>query len=183
MWMSAVVATMRRDIDAIRRRSEDGIAHIMDSGQGVVFLAHLTANLAWVDAVSGTDPPQQARVAAVSRALTVSDTKSWQHAASGFLADALLANGLFDEALASADAGLAHVDATGARWHLAELHRLRGEALAATHQLPAAIEAFRSAIDIAGAQGARDLAQRAAASLARWSPPSPDSLGTDDRGR
>ncbi len=181
MWMSAVVASMRLDTDDLRRRSEDAIVHIMDTGHGMVFIPHLTANLAWVDALQGTDETQAVRVTTVSEALAVSETESWQHASSGFLAAALLSNGLFDEALAVADDGIAHVQPSGARWHLAELHRLRAEALVATDHLDMAIEAFHAAIGIARDQGAHGLEQRAVTSLARWSPPSPVGVDITDR--
>jgi predicted ATPase len=83
-------------------------------------------------------------------------------------ADACLAAGRIDAALSSVDHALSVVEATGERWLEAELHRLRGEALARLDPAdPAAKAEFRRAIDIAAAQGALALQRRAETSLAR----------------
>jgi hypothetical protein len=64
---------------------------------------------------------------------------------------------------------LADASSNGIRWHDAELHRVRGEALAVSAQAePGGAEAeFNAAVAIAREQGARAFALRAAGSLAK----------------
>ena len=66
-----------------------------------------------------------------------------------------------------AEQGLAQLRPTGARWFEAELHRLRGEALAGIDSSnPEAAEELARAVAIAERQGAAVLRHRAEASLA-----------------
>lgn len=86
-----------------------------------------------------------------------------------FQADALVSIGQLDEALAVIDATLACVATTGVRYFEAELHRLRGEALA--RHRPAQVDAgpsLRRAVAIARDQGARWWELRALSSLVRF---------------
>jgi predicted ATPase len=85
------------------------------------------------------------------------------------LADTLVEAGEIDEALAIASDGLAIAERTGEGVPLAELHRVRGEALLrSVAGGPAAAEAsFHSALAVARRQHARLLELRAAISLAR----------------
>ncbi len=57
--------------------------------------------------------------------------------------------------------------ATGAVWDLADMHRVRGDLLQAQGEQQAAEDAFVHALELAGELGARLLALRAAAALAR----------------
>ncbi len=88
----------------------------------------------------------------------------------GLLASALAANGLLSEALQTVDDAFAISDRTGERFYVAELHRLLGELrLAQDHSMDAcrlAEQEFRTAMCLADDQGARQLALRAAVSLA-----------------
>jgi predicted ATPase len=85
-------------------------------------------------------------------------------------AEALAANGELSAALATIDAGLALVERDGVRWHLAELHRVKGE-LALRRCEPSSEQVaeacFEQAIAVAEFQGALVWQLRAAASLAR----------------
>jgi predicted ATPase len=85
----------------------------------------------------------------------------------GFLAEAHLRVGQFDEALTSLDRAAEAVAATGERYYQAELHRLRGAVLAATGNMVEAESWFRQALDTACSQQAKSLELRAATSLAR----------------
>ena len=85
------------------------------------------------------------------------------------LAEAYLRAGNAAEGLAAAERGLAFADETGERFYEAELHRLRGELRRAAGGAEADVVAcFEQALAVAGHQGARALALRAATSLARF---------------
>ena len=86
---------------------------------------------------------------------------------STFLAEGLLLHSEVEEARAVVDEAIADAERTGVRLHLAEMHRLRGEAL---HRLGArdqARAALQHAREIARGQGAKLLEARAAASQVR----------------
>ena len=84
------------------------------------------------------------------------------------LADALLRHGRTQEALAILADAVTKASISGVRPHLAELHRLHGEALAQSGALPEeAVASFQRAVEVAHEQGAKSLELRAAMSLAR----------------
>ncbi|HVA79912.1 MAG TPA: hypothetical protein VNF29_03205 [Candidatus Binataceae bacterium] len=83
------------------------------------------------------------------------------------LASASLVAGRFDEGIAAIDECASHLEADGGRMYESELLRLRGEIiLQSSGDRAAAEQLFRSAISIAGAQGAKSWELRAATSLA-----------------
>jgi len=74
------------------------------------------------------------------------------------------------EGLELLEDALASTEVSGERWWLAELHRLRGQLLAARGQHDKGEACFRQAIEVSSEQRARMLELRAATSLARlWS--------------
>jgi predicted ATPase len=81
------------------------------------------------------------------------------------LAEALVRTGSVDEALDVVDSTLAHASETREHSHLADLHRLRGEALALQSHRAEAEAALLLAFDVASRQGARLFALRAAVAL------------------
>jgi predicted ATPase len=85
------------------------------------------------------------------------------------LAEALGAEGLFEEGLEALNDAAGLVEASGERYYEAEIHRLKGELLlAASPQASTEAEAcFRQALGVARHQEARSLELRAASSLAR----------------
>lgn len=88
----------------------------------------------------------------------------------GFLAEAHLQAGEFDDALAALDQAAETAGATGECHYQAELHRLRGGVLAKTGDDAEAASWWQQAIDTARSQQAKSLELRAATSLARlWS--------------
>jgi predicted ATPase len=88
----------------------------------------------------------------------------------GFLAEAHLQAGEFDDALAALDQAAETAGATGERHYQAELHRLRGDVLAKAGDDAEAASWLQQAIDTARSQQAKSLELRAATSLARlWS--------------
>jgi class 3 adenylate cyclase/predicted ATPase len=75
-----------------------------------------------------------------------------------------------DEGFELLEEALASTEVSGERWWLAELHRLRGQLLAARGQHDKGEACFRQAIEVSSEQRARMLELRAATSLARlWS--------------
>jgi tetratricopeptide (TPR) repeat protein len=87
----------------------------------------------------------------------------------GLIADLEAMTGRVDNALASAEAGLALAKDIGDRWTDAFLHRLRGDILLKRDPAKPALaeEAFKTAIEIARRQGARSHELLAALALAR----------------
>jgi predicted ATPase len=85
----------------------------------------------------------------------------------GFLAEAHLRTGEFDDALAALDQAAETTAATDECHYQAELYRLRGAVLAETGDATEAASWFHQAIDTARSQQAKCLELRAATSLAR----------------
>jgi class 3 adenylate cyclase/tetratricopeptide (TPR) repeat protein len=81
------------------------------------------------------------------------------------LAKGLIAGGRFDEALGAVDQALAMIEKTGERFYLAELLRLRGEAIARKGSLSEAEYWLREAIELSRQQGAKLFELRSAVSL------------------
>jgi predicted ATPase len=86
------------------------------------------------------------------------------------LAEALLARGDLDAALEVAAQALQQSDDTGERAFVAEIHRVRAEALARRGGLAEAAASLGDALDLASRQGAWLFALRAACALARLQP-------------
>jgi predicted ATPase len=89
----------------------------------------------------------------------------------GLSAELRMKAGCHAEAMQAAQHGIALAEASGERYYIAELHRLKGELLARASDGcdPAAGEAFRAAIELAKQQGAKALQHKAMASFQRWS--------------
>ena len=85
----------------------------------------------------------------------------------GFIAEAHLQAGQFDDALTALDRAAETAAATGECHYQAELYRLRGVVLAETGDDAEAASWFQRAIDTARSQQAKSLELRAATSLAR----------------
>src|ERR1700730_14823046 len=88
----------------------------------------------------------------------------------GVLAEGLAGAEQLTEALATIDEALAQADCSGQHWCIAELHRVKGELLfqeAGGPFIPAAVDCYHRALEIAQEQGALFWELRAAVSLAR----------------
>ena len=85
------------------------------------------------------------------------------------LADAEASAGEIDPGLRRLDEALAELEATEARWHEAEVHRIRAEILLKCYPVDtaAAEQSLQNAIAIARSQKARSFELRAALSLAK----------------
>ena len=168
VWFASLVATLRHDVTASRRYSEEGIVLATAGGYGMCF-PFLAANLGWALAAQGDIEGGSAQILAGEAGLHAAGAGIMRHVFPGLLADAYLRADRYAEAVESADRGLFEVEATGERWYESELHRLRGEARAALGHADDAREEFHNAIRISTSQGALGLLRRAEDSLARAS--------------
>lgn len=103
--------------------------------------------------------------------------RMWRPFRLALLADACSQERRWEEAVAAADEGLAQCDAAGERACEAELHRLRGSALAATGQKGDDAEAsIRRAISLAREQGATRFLHLASDALDRFTASVPSTF-------
>lgn len=93
--------------------------------------------------------------------------RMWRPLRLALLADACSVARRWEEAVAAADEGLAQCDAVGERACEADLHRLRGSALAATGRKGDAETSIRRAISVAREQGATRFLHTASEALDR----------------
>ena len=126
----------------------------------------------WARSRGDSDVDRLAAVAELEEALAGVDRTGMRLFRSyweALLADAYLRTGRVTEATAAVERGVASADATGERFWLAELLRLRATALVAgsADAHDAAVLALREAIAVAERQGASSLALRAAVELLR----------------
>lgn len=91
----------------------------------------------------------------------------YQTAHTAALALGLIKVGRGDEALAMVDAALMRCERDSEGWYVPELHRVRGEILAAGGEISRAEAAFHDALTVARARGAKGWEERAVASLVR----------------
>jgi adenylate cyclase len=119
----------------------------------------------WALGVSGES---QKGLAQIGQGVDSYGLASFQHLLLALQADAQLANGKPEAALASVAAGLEAVEKAGGAPLEAELHRLKGEALlAGAGSMSEAETAMQQAIDVARRQNAKSWELRGAMSLAR----------------
>jgi predicted ATPase len=166
LTFGAALHNFRREFNAARTRAEAGVAiageHGMPAwlghaticrgralvglGQKAEGIAQLRAGLANWNGIGGR----------------LFDTQ-WL----GFLAEAHVQAGQFEDALTALDRAVGTGAATGECHYHAELYRLRGVVLVETGEAAEAASWFQRAIDTAASQQAKSLELRAATSLAR----------------
>jgi DNA-binding SARP family transcriptional activator/RecA/RadA recombinase len=123
----------------------------------------------WAIAVTDPGPAELTRLRADLVACDEAGVRMWRPFRLALLADACIQGRCWQEAVAAADEGLAQCDAVGERACEAELHRLRGSALAATGQNRDDAEtSLRRAISLAREQGATIVLRRAAEALEQF---------------
>ena len=132
-----------------------------------MFVPNLLAYQGWALAVSGDLEAGVAAIEAARSGNKAAGVHMLKHVLTALLAESWLDAGRLERALATAEEGLSEVEATTERWYEAELHRLRGEALAGLDRLDESRIAMESAIAVAQGQGAVTLQRRAEASLAQ----------------
>jgi DNA-binding SARP family transcriptional activator len=160
------IAELAHDATVAHARADQAMALAVRGGyQVAVFLAVVRG---WATAALGDLDAGVTELRAGSAAMHAAGSLVFQPFHRALLADVHLRHGRIEDALGLADEALAEFERTGERWWVAEVHRLRGDALAALEPAdPAAVAAYRCAIEVAERQGARALRQRAEQSLAR----------------
>ena len=167
-WIAAVVATIRGDFLLTRSRCEEGIAIATDQGYGTMFIPFLEGHLGWAICREGDAEAGLALVKSSADGARASGAVMWSHLFPTLAADACLAHRRFADALTYTNDGLAALAPGGERWYEAELHRLRGEALAGLNASDPQVGAECAlAIEVAERQGATGLLRRAETSRER----------------
>ncbi|HMJ78772.1 MAG TPA: BTAD domain-containing putative transcriptional regulator [Iamia sp.] len=169
MWFSCLIATLRQDVDVVLERTDEALA-VARQGGFVMFMPYFMANQGWALAAGGDLDEGRALIEAGRSGVKASGARMLLHVFPAFLADRYLAAGRLEDAVATAEEGLAEVEATGEHWYEAELHRLRGEALWRSGDATEGEAAVRTAIAVASGQGALAIVQRAQATLTALQP-------------
>ena len=151
-----------------RAEAERGIDLGRATGLRVV-LTIASVIRSWADARGNPGPAELARLRADLDACDAEGVRMWRPFRLGLLADACCHAGRWEEAVTAADEGLVQCDGSGERVYEAELHRLRGEALASIGRTGTdeAAASLRRAVSVAEAQGATLFLRRATESLGR----------------
>jgi adenylate cyclase len=163
---AAALHDLRQEFDAARRRADAAIDFAREHrlphwlaiaticrGSAVVRLGHQAEGIAQIQTGLADWNATGGRTVATQ----------WL----GFLAEAHLQAGQFDDALIALDRAAQTAAATGECHYQAELHRLRGAVLVETGEDAQAAVWLQRAIDTARSQQAKSLELRAATSLAR----------------
>ena len=123
----------------------------------------------WAIARADPGPTELAQLRADLAACDDAGVRMWRPLRLSLLADACSEAQNWEEAVAAADEGLAHCDSVGERACEADLHRLRGSALAATGRSGNEAEtSIRRAISLAREQGATRFLHLASDTLDRF---------------
>lgn len=168
VWGAATLAHLRGDAAAVRRYA-DAVISLSEEHGLLLWLAYGKIFRGWA---SGTQGQSSESVPEILQGIAdCRATRTLRDAPYhlDLLAETLHRAGRTEEALDALGEALEFVAKTEERWWEAELHRLKGEMLLslATPDPTEAEACYRSAIEIAQAQGAKMLELRAAASLAR----------------
>jgi tetratricopeptide (TPR) repeat protein len=178
MGMLAVVHQARRDLQATQEWADKTIEYSIEYSN--VFWEALAVMLqGWLRAQRGE---AQVGVAQISRGLAAYEATGARLGRSSFLlllAEAHQHGGESKLGMQVLEHALAHVEETGEQYHVAEIHRRKGELLleSAPDQPSAAEACFVQALDVARAQHAKSWELRAVTSLARL------YLGRGDKAR
>jgi predicted ATPase/class 3 adenylate cyclase len=167
-WGAATLAHFRRDAAAVRRYAEAAISLSEEHGL-LMWLAYGKILRGWAAGAQGRPSESVSEIAEGIADCRATGTLRDAPYHLSLLAETLHRAGKTEEALEALQDALGFVAKTQERWWEAELHRLKGELLLslATADPTEAEACYRSAIEVAQAQGAKMLELRAAASLAR----------------
>ena len=166
-WSASTVSMLRRDAQTTIERSDVGTHQCLTYGYPPA-LHVFGVTHGWAVAALG-DPTRGAKEvrehADAFRAIGALYLRPLYLAVH---AEVCLMDGNAAEAYRSIDEGFSVAADTGESWFEAELHRLRGEALAMSDPRdPQAVASMRRAVEVAAAQGSVNLRLRAESSLAR----------------
>ena len=158
----------RRDFNGLREQARAALALAIDLG-GVFVRSMSEIYLDWADAMSGDLGPSIARMRHHLSEFSASGSASMTGYFLGMIAAALCQLGQFDEGLRTVEQVFPLIERTNERLYEAELHRIKGELLAASDTTNAAQaeRCFRTAIAISRRQHAKSWELRATTSLAR----------------
>jgi class 3 adenylate cyclase/predicted ATPase len=163
---AAVLHSLRRGFAAAQGRAEAAIEIAREYGLSQWFAnATICRGFAMVGLGQKEEGIAQLRVGLADLNPTGSHVQEPQWL--GFIAEAHLRAGQFNDALSALDRATEAAAATGECHYQAELCRLRGAVLAETGDVAEAASWYHQAIDTARSQQARSLELRAATSLAR----------------
>jgi tetratricopeptide (TPR) repeat protein len=162
----AATLHFRRDTPAALQRATESLELAREQGFATwIGIPHVIRGAALAN---NGDPGQGLdEIARGIQAHTAMEAVAYQSFGLALLAEALIVAGRHDEALTAVERALATSRRTGERFYLAELLRLKGEALAGRGDRSAAGHCLRSAIDVARGQGARLFELRSATSVCR----------------
>jgi predicted ATPase len=164
LHFAAMLHQYRREAPVTRERSEAALAVATEHGFSFWSAGGMVLR-GWALAAEGAGGRAELRQGLDAWQATGSDTYRTYYLA--LLAEALHAEGRAGDALAVLAEAHALVQATGERFHEAELYRLQGELLLASGAGGGAEPCFRQALAVARRQGALSLELRAAVSLGR----------------
>jgi class 3 adenylate cyclase/predicted ATPase/tRNA A37 threonylcarbamoyladenosine biosynthesis protein TsaE len=168
LFFNAESQLMRRDIIAVAATARELLALCQEhrlAQSGALALIALGCALVRLGEVTEGFARLKEGLAQLNR----SGMRAWLPRAKMALAEACLAAGHYDEGLEQVSQAISGTGEIGFWYDLPRLHLLRGELLlhAPGRQIESAESCFRSAFEVAGAQGARGWALRAMTSMAR----------------
>jgi hypothetical protein len=167
LWGASVVAMLRRDAAETIRLSDEGTHQALTYGYPTTIHVFGVTH-GWAVAALGDPAAGAEEVRNHIEGFLGIGARYLRHHYLAVHADACLMGGDVESAHRSIDAGLRSVADNGEAWYEAELHRLRGEALAGSDPNdPRAVESMRRAIEVATSQGSENLRLLAESSLAR----------------
>ena len=168
---AALLHNLRREFDAARQRAEAAI-ELASEHRLPQWLAQATMCRGFALVGLGQQAEGIAQLRTGLAAWNATGARLLDTQWLGFLAEAHLQAGQFDDALSALDRAAETAAATGECHYQAELYRLRGVVLAKTGDAAEAASWLQRAIDTARSQQAKSLELRAATSLARlWARP------------
>lgn len=182
LTLSTQMLQLRGEIEAARRRAEEGIA--LAAAQGFPFWeTWVTIEHGWVRAELGEGEEGISQIHQALAAYPAVEFRTWNLA---LLAEAYGKTELPDEGLRVLKEALAMVEQTGERFYEAEVYRLQGELTLQSKvesqksKEEQAEACFLNAIEVARRQQAKALELRAAVSLARlWQAQGKQSTARD----
>jgi predicted ATPase len=164
--LAAVLYNWRGEFEMAVEHAKTGVElageHSLRQVLGFAIMAQGVARVGLGQQADGIDQIHSGLVAWNETGARLSETQ-WL----GLLAEADVQTGQLDQAIAALDRATATSEATGECHYRAELHRLRGTALAHAGNQDEAAACLQEAIDTARSQQAKSLELRAAMSLAR----------------
>jgi predicted ATPase len=163
---AAVLLNLRREFDAAQRRAEALLKIASDYRMAQRF-AEATICQGFAMVGQGQEADGIAKLRSGLTLWNRTRARVFQTQWLGFLAEAHLQARQFNKALAALNRAAKTAKKTGECHYQAELHRLRGIALAGFGQRAEAASSLQQAIDTARSQQAKSLELRAATSLAR----------------